>query len=198
MFASGTMNPPRWMHNAQHAPDFLQRHQDGGRERLSVLRQLPQEDFCVGCHDGRVRPRNIHPADYLNLHPVEARLATQKCTSCHREQSFCLGCHQRLGVSMSGPTGVRRPGRFHPPKSRWSDAPRRLATTPSRAMRNLNACVSCHIERDCVVCHGGRGIGGGFNPSQRGFQLELRVADAPKSEPCGVSRPGAPVLRRCQ
>jgi hypothetical protein len=198
-FPSGVMNPPRWLHNAQHSPDFIQRHKMVAANDSQFCANCHKEDFCVGCHDGRVRPRNIHPADYLNLHPVEARLATQRCTSCHREQSFCLSCHQRLGVSMSGATGVREPGRFHPAQTEWSDAPRRPGHHAFEAMRNLNACVSCHVERDCVVCHGGQGVGGGFNPHSAGFSASCASQMRRNPRPCFVCHdPGAPVLRRCQ
>lgn len=198
-FASGEMLPPRWMHNAQHAPDFIQRHKYVAANDSQFCANCHKEDFCVGCHDGRVRPRNIHPNDYLNMHAVEGRLATQKCTSCHREQSFCLGCHQRLGVSMSGPSAVREPGRFHPPKSEWSDAPRRPGHHGFEAMRNLNACVSCHVERDCVVCHGGQGIGGGFNPHSGGFVGGCSTQFRRNPRPCYVCHePGAAVLERCR
>jgi hypothetical protein len=120
------------------------------------------------------------------MHPIEARLATQKCTSCHREQSFCLGCHQRVGVSMSGPPGSRDSGRFHPPKRIWSDAPRTSGHHSFEAERNLNACVSCHIERDCVVCHGGLGIGAGFNPHRAGFQSGCASQMRRNPRPCFV------------
>ncbi len=199
VFASGVMNPPRWLHNAQHAPDFIQRHKYVAANDSQFCANCHKEEYCVGCHDGRVRPRSIHPADYLNMHATEARLATQKCTSCHREQSFCLSCHQRLGVSMSGPTGVREAGRFHPPKQEWSDAPRRPGHHAFEAMRNLNACVSCHIERDCVVCHGGQGIGGGFNPHSGGFAGGCATQLRRNPRPCYVCHdPGASVLQRCQ
>jgi hypothetical protein len=199
-FATGTMNPPRWMHNAQHAPDFIQRHKYVAANDSQFCANCHKEDFCVGCHDGRVRPRSIHPSDYLNLHSTEARLATQKCTSCHREQSFCLGCHQRLGVTMSGPAGVREAGRFHPPKVEWSDPPRRPGHHSFEAMRNLNACVSCHVERDCVVCHGGQGIGGaGFNPHNGGFAGGCKSQFRRNPRPCYVCHePGAPQLQECQ
>ncbi len=198
-FATGVMQPPRWMHNARHEPDFIQRHKMVAANDSQFCANCHKEDFCVGCHDGRVRPRSIHPSDYLNLHPTEARLATQKCTSCHREQSFCLGCHQRLGVTMSGPAGVREAGRFHPPKTEWSDAPRRPGHHAFEAMRNLNACVSCHIERDCVVCHGGRGIGGGFNPHNGGFAGGCASQFRRNPRPCYVCHdPGASVLQRCR
>lgn len=198
-FATGTMQPPRWMHNAQHSPDFIQRHKYVAANDSQFCANCHKEDFCVGCHDGRVRPRSIHPSDYLNMHATEARLATQKCTSCHREQSFCLSCHQRLGVSMSGPPGVREAGRFHPPKTEWSDAPRRAGHHAFEAMRNLNACVSCHIERDCVVCHGGQGIGGGFNPHNAGFSNSCASQFGRNPRPCFVCHePGASVLQRCR
>lgn len=198
-FATGTMTPPRWMRDAMHAPDFVQRHKYVAANDSQFCANCHKEEFCTNCHDGRVRPRNIHPNDYLNMHAVEGRLATQKCTSCHREQSFCVGCHQRLGVSMSGPPGVREAGRFHPPKSEWSDAPRRPGHHSFEANRNLNACVSCHIERDCVVCHGGAGIGGGFNPHQGGFVGGCASQFRRNPRPCYVCHePGASVLARCR
>jgi hypothetical protein len=198
-FASGTMQPPRWLHNAEHSPDFIQRHKYVAANDSQFCGNCHKEEYCTACHDGRVRPRNIHPNDYLNMHAVEARLATQRCTSCHREQSFCLTCHQRLGVSMSGPSGVREAGRFHPPKAEWSDAPRRPGHHGWEAMRNLNACVSCHIERDCVVCHGGQGIGGGFNPHSGGFAGGCSAQLKRNPRPCYVCHdPGASVLERCR
>ncbi len=198
-FASGTLQPPRWLHNAGHGPDFVQRHKFVAANDSQFCANCHKEDFCTDCHDGRVRPRNIHPNDYLSLHPAEARLATQRCTSCHREQSFCLGCHQRLGVSMSGPTGVREQGRFHPPKSEWSDPPRKPGHHSFEAMRNLNACVSCHIERDCVVCHGGQGIGGGFNPHSAGFTSGCASQMRRNPRPCFVCHdPGSSDLARCR
>jgi hypothetical protein len=198
-FATGVMSPPRWLHNAQHSPDFIQRHKLVAAADSQFCANCHKEDFCVACHDGRVRPRNIHPNDYLSMHAVEGRLAMQRCTSCHREQSFCLGCHQRVGVSMSGPRDVREPGRFHPPKTEWSDAPRRPGHHAFEAMRNLNACVSCHIERDCVICHGGSGVGGGFNPHSGGFVSGCASQMRRNPRPCYVCHePGSASLARCQ
>ncbi|MDB4946608.1 MAG: Cytochrome c family protein [Labilithrix sp.] len=197
MFPSGTLEPPRWLHNAQHTPDFLQRHKLVAASDSQFCASCHKEEYCTACHDGRVRPRSIHPSDYLNMHAVEGRLATQKCTSCHQEQSFCLGCHQRVGVATSG--GAKDSGRFHPPKSIWSDAPRRPGHHAFEANRNLNACVSCHIERDCVVCHGGQGIGGGFNPHGGGFVGGCAAQLRRNPRPCYVCHdPGAAVLQRCK
>jgi predicted CXXCH cytochrome family protein len=199
VFASGTMNPPRWMHNAEHAPDFIQRHKFVAANDSQFCGNCHKDDFCVGCHDGRVRPRSVHPNDYLNMHPTEARLATQRCTSCHREQSFCLNCHMRVGVTKSGPPDVHENGRFHPPKSIWSDPPRQSGHHAYEAMRNLNACVSCHIERDCVVCHGGKGIGAGFNPHSGSFAGGCATQFRRNPRPCLVCHdPGSADLQRCQ
>jgi len=198
-FASGTLEVPRWLHNAAHTPDFIQRHKMVAANDSQFCANCHKEDFCAACHDGRVRPRSIHPNDYLSMHATEARLAMQKCTSCHREQSFCLQCHQRVGVSMSGPPGVREAGRFHPPKSEWSDAPRRPGHHATEAMRNLNACVSCHIERDCVVCHGGQGIGGGFNPHIGSFISNCNSQFKRNPRPCFVCHePGSAALGKCR
>lgn len=199
VFASGTLSPPRWMHNAEHGPDFVQRHKYVAANDSAFCATCHKEESCTACHDGRVRPRSIHPGDYLSMHAVEGRLAMQKCTSCHREQSFCLGCHQRVGVSMSGPTGAKESGRFHPPRAEWSDPPRRPGHHAFEAMRNLGACVSCHIERDCVVCHGGRGIGGGFTPHPAGFASGCGTQLRRNPRPCYVCHdPGSTSLERCR
>ncbi|MCL2776735.1 MAG: cytochrome c3 family protein [Polyangiaceae bacterium] len=199
VFPSGVLRPQQGMHNAEHTPDFLERHKQVAASDSALCANCHKEEYCARCHDGRVRPRSIHPSDYLAMHPVEARLATQKCTSCHREQSFCLTCHQRLGVSMSGPSGVREAGRFHPPKSVWSDPPRRPGHHAFEAMRNLDACVSCHIERDCVTCHGGQGIGGGFSPHPGNFASRCATQMRRNARPCLVCHESsASVLARCR
>ena len=198
-FSSGRLLPPRWMHNAAHDADFLTRHKYVAANDSAFCANCHREDECVACHDGRVRPRSIHPSDYLSMHAVEASLASSRCSSCHREQSFCLSCHQRLGVAMSGPTARSEPGRFHPPKAIWSDAPRRPGHHAMEAIRNLNACVSCHIERDCVACHGGQGVGGGFSPHGPGYGARCASQLRRNPRPCFVCHdPGSETLRRCE
>jgi hypothetical protein len=201
VFASGALQPPRWLHNAEHTPDFIERHKRIAADDSSFCANCHKEDFCTDCHDGKVRPRSVHPNDYLNMHPVEARMATQKCTSCHREQSFCLDCHMRVGVAESSPPGSRDSGRFHPPKAIWSDPPRKPGHHSFEAERNLNACVSCHTERDCVACHGSRGVGNGFDPHQNGFLAGCAAQFRRNPRPCFAcheqSDPGGE-LRQCR
>lgn len=169
MYPTGALMPPRWLHNAEHTPDFIDRHKQIAADDSQFCANCHKEDFCTDCHDGRVRPRTIHPSDYLNMHAIEARMETQRCQSCHRDQSFCLDCHMRAGVAESSPIAAKDSGRFHPPKSVWSDPPMKPGHHGLEAERNLGACVSCHTERDCVVCHGALGVGGGFDPHKNGF-----------------------------
>ena len=199
MFASGALQPPRWLHNAEHTPDFIERHRWIAADDSAFCANCHKEDFCTDCHDGRTRPRNVHPNDYLNMHPVEARMATQTCRSCHQEQSFCLDCHLRVGVADSSPPASRDTGRFHPPKAIWSDPPRKPGHHSFEAERNLNACVSCHVERDCVACHGGSGIGAGFSPHQNGFVGGCATQMRRNPRPCFVCHEkNDAVLGQCQ
>ncbi|MDP9151296.1 MAG: cytochrome c family protein [Myxococcota bacterium] len=188
MFATGNLLPPRWLYNAEHTPDFIERHKQVAAENSQFCANCHKEDFCTDCHDGRVRPRSVHPNDYLNMHAIEARMATQRCTSCHQQQSFCLDCHMRVGIAESspGPPNGRESGRFHPPKSIWSDPPRKPGHHAFEAERNLNACVSCHTERDCVACHGALGVGGGFDPHQGGFLSSCARQFRRNPRPCFV------------
>jgi hypothetical protein len=193
------LKPPRWLHDAEHDPGWLSRHRQIAADDSPFCGNCHTEDFCTDCHDGRTRPRDIHPADYISMHPIEARMETQRCSACHEEQSFCLTCHMRLGITMTGPPGVRESGRFHPPKTIWSDAPRQPGHHAFEAERNLNACVSCHTERDCVVCHGGVGIGGGFNPHRAGFASGCSAQLRRNPRPCLVCHePGERALAECR
>jgi hypothetical protein len=194
-FPSGKMLPPPWLHNAGHGSDFIERHKHVAGDDSQFCANCHQERFCVGCHDGNVRPRKVHPNDFISQHPIAARQNNPRCTSCHQQQSFCLTCHQRAGVAMSGPVGnFTNRGRFHPPKSIWTDGARTPAHHAWEAQRNLNACVSCHQERDCAMCHATRGVGGrgpnlfgkgqGVNPHPAGFASRCRQALRQNARPC--------------
>jgi hypothetical protein len=195
-FSSGRLLPPPWLQGAGHGADFIQRHGLVAADDSRFCGNCHQERYCVGCHDGSVRPRKIHPNDFISQHPMAARQNSPRCTSCHQQQSFCLSCHQRVGVALSGPVGnFSERGRFHPPKSVWTDAARSPAHHAWEAQRNLNACVSCHQERDCMACHATRAVGGrgawppvkpgvGANPHPVGFAARCRRALQQNARPC--------------
>ncbi len=210
-FASGTLKPPRWLHNAGHGPDWIERHKRIAGADSQMCSSCHTEQYCTDCHDGRVRPRKVHPNDFISMHPIAARQNSPRCTSCHQQQTFCIGCHQRSGVTLSGPyANFSGRGRFHPPKSEWTDPPRSANHHAWEAQRNLNACVSCHQERDCLICHssasvGGRGVDGmgsrgqGVNPHPSGFTSRCGRALRKNARSCLTCHdPADPQLRECR
>jgi hypothetical protein len=152
-----------------HGPTFRRDHAQAGRDESYCLTCHRRND-CVDCHGGVVKPPDIHPADYVELHVPDARRNVPDCSSCHRLQTFCIGCHQRVGVASDPPggqpgakpnnpfgtgTGVKQ---FHPPG--WArDAAGVVISTPRpqshsiQAKRNIRTCVSCHREESCLSCH---------------------------------------------
>jgi len=152
-----------------HGPTFRRDHAQAGRDESYCL-SCHRRSECTDCHGGVVKPPDIHPADYVTLHVADARRNVPDCSSCHRLQTFCVGCHQRTGVS-SDPSGGL-PGtrannpfgtgtqvkQFHPPG--WArDAAGLPIATPRpqshsvQAKRNIRTCVSCHREESCLECH---------------------------------------------
>jgi hypothetical protein len=180
-----------------HTPGFRTDHKAAGRD-MSYCLNCHRQSECLDCHNGVVRPLDIHPSDYVTLHGADARRNTPDCSSCHRNQTFCIGCHQRTGVA-SDPTGgvpgqpVRNPfgtgtgvKSFHPPG--WArDAAGEVIATPRpsshsfQAKRNIRSCASCHREETCLECHSAdpaRGVkmpnGAGFSPHGVGFATTNR------------------------
>lgn len=209
-FSTGPLLPPSWLHNADHGPGWLERHKTVAAQNSTFCSSCHEESECIECHDGRVRPRPVHPNDWLSLHAVAALQDNPRCTSCHRQQSFCLTCHQRTGITMSGPQGnFAERGRFHPPKAQWTDAPRSTLHHAWEAQRNLDACVSCHTERDCALCHATAAMGGpgaqpgdgamGKNPHPPGFRSRCATALAKNARPCLVCHTLTdPMLNSCR
>jgi hypothetical protein len=131
----------------------------------------------------------VHPNDWITMHPAAAWRNSPDCTSCHREQSFCIGCHRRVGVALSSPSAVRFGGRFHPPRAAWTEPPRGAGHHSFEAQRNARACVGCHAEQDCVVCHGASGsvLGGGrYSPHPAAFFQDCNRLMNRNPRPCRV------------
>lgn len=161
LFAAGTLRPSGQLRGDAHTLDFRTHHAQAARGEEGYCKNCHREDFCLSCHDGVVKPFDFHGNDYLSRHPIEARRNDPDCNACHRRQSFCLGCHERLGIvdARTGvsdgfaPLGVKR---FHP--DGWADAS--AANQPNhhawQAQRNLKQCVSCHRQETCLECHGSR------------------------------------------
>ena len=110
-------------------------------------------------------------------------------------------------------------GRFPPPPEVWSNPPRSSQHHAWEAQRNINACASCHVERDCATCHatparGGRGFGPktgpaglgdsgfggqGVNPHPRSFRDRCAGALRRNARPCLVCHdPADSKLQECR
>ena len=201
MFATGELKPPRWLMNMQHTPDWIERHKRVAADNSAGCANCHAERYCTDCHDGKIRPRSVHPNDWISMHPVAARQDNPRCTSCHQEQSFCLTCHQRVGVTMSGPNVSGN--RFHPIDwvgSITAAAGRGPGHHSWEAERNLNACVSCHTERDCAICHASTGRGGlSVNPHGGSFLSECASAFRRNARPCLVCHElDSPTIATCR
>ena len=187
MWASGVMSPPRWLKNAKHGPDWIERHKQVAGNDSAFCSNCHKEEECTDCHDGKIKPQTVHPNDWLNMHEVAARFDQPKCSSCHSTTNFCLPCHTRVGVADSSPLGVATAGRFHPPPEIWSGQIRKAGHHSFEAQKNINACVSCHVERDCVVCHGTAGVGGASqSPHDLKFIDKCRTMYVKNPRPCFV------------
>ncbi|MCA9623467.1 MAG: cytochrome c3 family protein, partial [Myxococcales bacterium] len=201
-FSTGLLQPPQWLHAAAHTPDWIARHKGVAGGNSDLCSNCHRSEFCTDCHDGRVRPRNIHPGDFLSMHAQAARQDNPRCVSCHQLTSFCADCHRRVGVARDAPSGSRLSGRrFHPPASVWTNGPRSAMHHGWEAQRNINACVGCHAERDCATCHADKGVrgGAGINPHPPGFASGCRAPFRRNPRPCLVCHQSeASVLAPCQ
>lgn len=168
-FPDGKLVPRNALPDLAHDADFRVRHRWLAADDGATCASCHTEQDCTDCHDGVRRPRSVHPGDYLALHAQEAQRNAARCNSCHTTQSFCLPCHARLGVSSVSAPDLATPKRLHPPGAVWVRGPAQHAR---EAKRSLSTCVSCHAERDCVVCHGGQGVGAGLSPHPPGFRRE--------------------------
>ena len=200
--STGTLKPPTWLHGAAHGPDWRARHKDVAGGNSGLCASCHANRYCTDCHDGKVRPRDVHPGDFLSAHPQAARQDSPRCVSCHQLQTFCGDCHRRTGVARDAPSANRLAGRrFHPAPAVWSNGPRSPQHHSWEAQRNLNACVACHTERDCVTCHATKGIrgGAGVNPHPAGFASKCGLARQRNARSCLVCHPSNdPVVRQCR
>ncbi len=163
---------------AAHDLAFVEDHRGPAKSNPQLCAQCHDETFCTDCHAGAVRPMRIHSGDYLTTHALDARAQTQDCQSCHRVQTDCLACHQRLGLEQRGSDakfGVGSPLRFHPPG--WEGPPSAPQSHAFAAQRNIMACASCHTEDSCLACHATTGAaspGLNVSPHGPGFANSLR------------------------
>ena len=131
---------------------------------------------------GGPRRRATIPPGFLTTHPAAAYTARASCADCHNQAQFCANCH--LNAGLGSPGRLARPG-YHDAKQSF------LLNHGQAARQNLESCVSCHSERDCLTCHSAMG-GRRFNPHGPGFDPEtLRRKNPSMCTAChGTCHPG--------
>lgn len=139
----------------RHDAEFFRTHGTMARADRAYCAACHREDECADCHAGTVKPMAFHAGDYVLVHAIDARRNDPNCSSCHRTQTFCVGCHSRSGVSADGRLSDFRtnaPMRaFHPPG--WNLPGGGPGHHGQEARRNLMTCSSCHREDFCAGCH---------------------------------------------
>jgi predicted CXXCH cytochrome family protein len=116
------------------------------------------ESSCLSCHDGQASP-SFHPLNFLASHGPEAYGRVSDCSGCHNTEGFCRECHIGLGFR-SGGALLSAP--FHDDQPLW------VLGHAQAARQDLESCVSCHQQTDCLACHSGK-AGWGISPHGPGF-----------------------------
>jgi hypothetical protein len=155
-FPTGTLTPSGTLRGDTHTLAFRTDHKAiaGGDEKY--CNNCHRQDFCLNCHNGVIKPMDFHGNDYISRHAIDARKDDPRCFGCHRAQSFCLGCHERLGIvdirtgvdTQFRPIGTKQ---FHP--TGWADAIVGPNHHKLQAQRNIKQCISCHRQETCLECH---------------------------------------------
>jgi len=154
-FTSGLLRPMAGNPlGLDHGPRFEFGHGTRAKLDRSTCMQCHGESECEKCHNGTQKPLSVHPNDFIALHPIEARTGSLKCDSCHRYQSFCAACHERAGIGLSAAAFFRsRNVRIHPNYETWVNDVHSPEHHSIRASRNIQECIGCHRQEDCLPCH---------------------------------------------
>lgn len=142
-----------------HGANFASRHASPAAVKPSTCAGCHVRADCLECHRSTAAAGpGYHPAGFLSRHPAAAYARETNCSDCHNVGAFCTTCHVNAGLSSHGPL-----------RSGYHDASRAFLLGHGQAARqNLESCVSCHAERDCLTCHSAQG-GRKFNPHGPGF-----------------------------
>ncbi|HZY04559.1 MAG TPA: cytochrome c3 family protein [Anaeromyxobacteraceae bacterium] len=167
-FPSGTLRPgPGDPLGLDHGPRYDLTHSLAALSRRGQCLECHAESSCQTCHDATRKPQAIHPGDFTSTHPAAARQNRPDCSACHRLQSFCAGCHERVGVGPDAGAPFYSGAQVHPPG--WlTPGPQHHGV---QAARNIGQCASCHREDTCLRCHATTSAvyPGGIAPHPPGF-----------------------------
>ncbi|MBS1148616.1 MAG: cytochrome [Myxococcaceae bacterium] len=187
-FASGTLRPIQGdPFGVDHGPRFEFNHGTRAKIDRGICMECHTEGSCAQCHDGLQKPLSVHPNDYITLHPIQARMDSLRCEGCHRYQSFCASCHERVGIGMDADPSLRaRNVRVHPDYATWVDlfGPNHHAIA---ATRDIKSCMACHREESCMGCHATSAVvstSRGTNPHPGNFKAGCRAMASNNDRAC--------------
>jgi hypothetical protein len=145
-----------------HAANFADRHGALASTSSASCASCHIRSDCLDCHRATAAAApGYHMAGFLSRHPAAAYARETSCSDCHNDRSFCASCHEQSGVVAS--RGLRTG--YHDARQFFS------AGHGGAARQNLESCVSCHTERDCLPCHSAVGARR-INPHGPGFDAE--------------------------
>jgi len=167
---------------ASHGSDFADRHGPTAGATTSGCRNCHARSECLECHRPATAGGAYHAAGFLTRHPASAFNRQTDCAGCHNQGAFCATCHKQAGLVSSG----RLQGGYHDANGAF------VLNHGTAARQNIESCVTCHAERDCLACHSAQS-GRRFNPHGPGFDAErLRRRNPQTCSAChGRNIPGA-------
>ena len=165
---------------ASHGSDFSDIHGPVADARPQSCEGCHVRPQCLDCHRPNVADATpgYHPAGFLSRHPASAYSRETTCSDCHNSGQFCADCHVKAGLSAQGQLNAG----YHDAKQDF------LLGHGQAARQNLESCVACHAERDCLTCHSAL-TGRRFNPHGPGF--DPATLQQKNSQACTVCHGGA-------
>jgi predicted CXXCH cytochrome family protein len=161
-----------------HTPDFATQHGTAAAAELPQCSSCHVESFCVDCHDGPVNPQSdYHPANFVMRHGAESWASVMECAECHSTEVFCRDCHSNQGVAPDGRTA----GGYHDGVANW------LQQHGVAARQDLEGCVSCHQQTECLACHSAKS---GWRINPHGPDFDATRAEDRSTQSCGICHSG--------
>jgi len=145
-----------------HTLDFARSHGPVASATPGSCASCHARTQCLECHRPNAGSEgSYHAAGFVVRHPAAAFSRESDCAECHNAGSFCTSCHAQSGLTASGRA---LSGGYHDSRGAF------LVGHGTAARQNLESCVSCHSERDCLACHSAQSRH--FNPHGPGFDPE--------------------------